>query len=427
MNIIKKEKIFYGWFIVLAGIIITAAGIGVFNSANSVSVKPICDELNLSRGEFTLHRTIITLVGAFLMPLYGKIIKTHGVKKMFLISTISLTLVTIGYSFAAQLWHFYVIAAINGIFVNGLNFMTVGIMVSQWFDDKKGFAMGLSYCGSGIGSAIMVPIVGQMIEQVGWRWSYRGIALIAALILIPTVLFIVKERPETMGLKPYIDKNKSAEELLKEQNAFAGITFKQALRTPTFWMLAVSFLLISICAGGPNTHTVPYLTDIGYTTAFAASVLSLTMIALTVGKVILGFIFDRFGTLSGSLFVAICCLGYPLLAMAALNPAAPWAYAVLLGLASCGFSVPVMVLITKYFGSKDTATLFSVCSMITTFGTSASVPLMGIIYDISGSYKWAWIMLFTFAVIITICLIGANVTSRKIIAKYQVIESEELK
>ena len=425
MNIIKKGKIFYGWFIVLAGIIITAAGIGIFNSTNSVFVKPICDELNLSRGEFTLHRTIITLIGAFLMPLYGKIIKRYGIKKIFLTSSVSLALVTVGYSFATQLWHFYAIAAINGVFINGVNFMVVGIMVGQWFDDKKGFATGLAYCGSGLGAAIMVPIVGQMIEQFGWRWSYRGMSIIAVLILIPTVLFIVKERPESMGLKPYTDKNKSTADTLEKQGAFAGIAFKQALRTPTFWMLAVSFLLISICAGGPNTHTIPYLTDIGYSPAFAASILSLTMIVLTAGKILLGFIFDRFGTLSGSLFVAVCCLGYPLLAMAALNPAAPWAYAVLLGLASCGFSVPVMVLITKYFGNKDIPILFSVCTMITTFGTSASVPMMGAIYDITGSYKWAWTLLFIFAVIITICLIGANITSRRITAKYQTNESEE--
>ena len=424
MNIIKKGKIFYGWFIVLAGIIITAAGIGIFNSTNSVFVKPICDELNLSRGEFTLHRTIITLIGAFLMPLYGKIIKRYGIKKIFLTSSVSLALVTVGYSFTTQLWHFYAIAAINGVFINGVNFMVVGIMVGQWFDDKKGFATGLAYCGSGLGAAIMVPIVGQMIEQFGWRWSYRGMSIIAVLILIPTVLFIVKEHPESMGLKPYTDKNKSTADTLEKQGAFAGIAFKQALRTPTFWMLAVSFLLISICAGGPNTHTIPYLTDIGYSPAFAASILSLTMIVLTAGKILLGFIFDRFGTLSGSLFVAVCCLGYPLLAMAALNPAAPWAYAVLLGLASCGFSVPVMVLITKYFGNKDIPILFSVCTMITTFGTSASVPMMGAIYDITGSYKWAWTLLFIFAVIITICLIGANITNRRIIAKYQTNESE---
>jgi len=359
------------------------------------------------------------------MPLYGKIIKRYGIKKIFLTSSVSLALVTVGYSFATQLWHFYAIAAINGVFINGVNFMVVGIMVGQWFDDKKGFATGLAYCGSGLGAAIMVPIVGQMIEQFGWRWSYRGMSIIAVLILIPTVLFIVKERPESMGLKPYTDKNKSTADTLEKQGAFAGIAFKQALRTPTFWMLAVSFLLISICAGGPNTHTIPYLTDIGYSPAFAASILSLTMIVLTAGKILLGFIFDRFGTLSGSLFVAVCCLGYPLLAMAALNPAAPWAYAVLLGLASCGFSVPVMVLITKYFGNKDIPILFSVCTMITTFGTSASVPMMGAIYDITGSYKWAWTLLFIFAVIITICLIGANVTSRRIIAKYQTNESEE--
>jgi len=413
---IKKEKIFYGWIIVFASIIVTSVGIGVYASTNTVFIKPICDSLGFSRGEFTLHRTIITLVGAFLMPLYAILLRKFKIKQILLISAVFLSITTFSYSFASQLWHFYVIAAINGLFLNGAHFMIVGVLVSRWFIDKKGFATGLAYCGSGIGGAIMTPIAGQMVESMGWQWSFRALAIIGLTLLLPIVVLLIKESPESIGLKPYRNENRS-ENKDTQQIDISGITFKQALKNSTFWLLAIAFFFISILASGPMTHTIPFLTDIGYPLAFATSVFSFLMILLTIGKIGLGMVFDRFGALLGSIFVGICCITFPLLAMIASTPVIPWLYAMFFGLATVGFTVPVTVLVTKYFGSKDFATIFSVLSMITTFGSSIAVPFMGIIYDNTDSYDIAWILLFIFAIISTFCLISAYFTSRKLIKK----------
>ncbi len=64
------------------------------------------------------------------------------------------------------------LAFINGIFFNAVSFMVIGILVSYWFEDKRGFAIGLAYSGSGLGGAIMVPVVSRVIELVNWRFAY---------------------------------------------------------------------------------------------------------------------------------------------------------------------------------------------------------------------------------------------------------------
>lgn len=411
--IIRGKEIHYGWITVLAGMLITSVGIGAFFSTNSIFVKPVCDELGFSRGEYTFHRTLVTLVGVFMLPFFGKLVRRVGIRRMLLVSTVVLSLLMMGYSLTTELWHFYALAVINGVFMHGLNFVIVGMLVSEWFHDKKGLATGLAYAGSGIGGAVMVPLMGQFIEAFGWRWGFRFIGLMGVVLLIPVILLLVRNNPESMGLRPYVDPANAHKQEGDADVATSGMTLQQALRTPTFWLLTGSFFLIAISAAGPNTHTVPYLTDLGYSTVFATSVFSFFMIVLTAGKVALGGLFDKFGTLLGSLFVGITCMAFPILALFAQNPAAPWAYAFFLGLASSGFSVPVTVLVIHHFGRKDLPLIFSVSNMVTTLGSAASVPMMGFIYDATGEYRVAWLVLAVCGVLLTAGLVAADLSGRR--------------
>lgn len=409
----KSNKIFYGWIIVLASLLITMTGLGAINSMSGVLVKPVCDDLGFTRAEFSFYRTIITLVGTFLMPLYGRLIRKIGVKKVMLVCSVGLSTTTFLYSFSTQIWHFYLIASINGLFLNGLSFMSVGILIRNWFEAKQGLATGIAYAGTGIGAAIMAPIVGQIVTGMGWQAVFRVIGVIVILIGLPTVILLVREKPEDMGLTAYRGKNDDAGDK-NTGSGFTGITFQNALKTPVFWMLMIAIFLLAIMAAAPNVHSVPYLTDIGYSTTFAASIVSAIMIMLTVAKIVLGVFFDRFGSLAGSVFLSICCVLFPLLALVAGNPGVPWIYAVFYGMASSGASVPIAILASKYFGNLEYATIFSVFSMVSTFGQSFGAPIMGAIFDTSGSYYGAWIMLFVFAIVITVTLVGANISSRKI-------------
>lgn len=317
----RLKSIHYGWVIVAASIIILAVSVGMFNSTNSVFVKPVCESL--------------------------------------------------------------------------------------------GFAVGLAYSGSGLGGVIMIPIVSYIIELTDWRSAYRFMGIVGLAILIPTIFFLIRERPEDLGLKPFISSNGNNKGEDETEKPSFNLSLGEAIRTSRFWLLIVAYLFIAAFASATNTHSAPYLSDIGYTTAKVSAVISLFMMFLTVGKIILGVIYDRFGTMIGNIFVAICSIIFPITALLSHIPAVPWIYAVAVGMASCGLSVPLSILITKYFGQKDYPTLFSIFTMVTTLGSSASVPLMGAVYDYWGSYRLAWFVLLILSMIITISLVGAEISYRK--------------
>ncbi|NLY51583.1 MAG: MFS transporter [Firmicutes bacterium] len=411
-DFMERYKFFYGWKIVAASAIILAVSLGMYKTT-SVFIKPVCESLGFGRSEFTLHRTIITLTNAFIVPVYGMAIKRFGVKKVLLIGASMLSLVTIGYSFANHLWHFYVLAFIYGIFYSAAHFMIIGILINCWFKDKREFATGLAYSGSGLGGAIMIPVVSRAIELVNWRFAYRFMGVLALAALIPITLFFVKDKPEDVGLKPYtLPREETGEEKQTKRSAF-NMSLHESFQTSRFWLLSTAFFLISAFAAATNTHSTPYLSDIGYPTAMVSAVISVFMVFLTIGKIILGAVYDRFGTMAGNALVAISSLIFPVAALLSHLPVFPWIYAVSVGLANCGLSVPLSLLITRHFGFKDYPMIFSIFTMITALGASISVPLMGAAYDYSGSYRPAWIALFVLSVIISVCLAASEVIYRR--------------
>lgn len=119
--------------IVAVSIVSMMLGCGAFTGAAAAYIAPVCAQMGFAKGEFTLYRTIVSLLGALLMPVFARLIRKMGVKKVMLIGLIGNALAYALYSFAGALWHFYLAAALEGIFTNGISFLTIGVLINSWF------------------------------------------------------------------------------------------------------------------------------------------------------------------------------------------------------------------------------------------------------------------------------------------------------
>lgn len=397
---LRKHRLFYGWIIVFACFLITFAGLGLINSMSGALLKPICSSLGLGRGEFALHRTIATLIGALCLPVYSKAMKRLGLRTVLLLCSSAVAILTFTYSYATNIWHFYLIAILNGAFACGPSFMTAGFLINNWFEDKRGFALGVAFAGAGIGSAAFIPIVSALAETGSWRFVYKFVAVAVFAVLIPTVLFLIRERPADMGLLPYRRRNKTISETAAA-GPKAESSLREIVRQPIFWLLTVSFFLLAIISGGPNFNAVPYLTDIGYPTTFASLVMSALMLTHMLGNIFLGSFFDRFGMLTGVILLSLCCIVFPLFALNARAPACVWLFALFYGPASAGFIVPAALFTSYYFGGKSFASIFAAINMAAQIGIALSGPSMAVVFDAFGSYYWSWIMLFVLGILLS--------------------------
>ena len=407
---IFSKKVFYGWIVVLCSVILLAFAVGMLNSSSSMFVKPVCETLGFSRAQFTFYRSIVVLVSSLTMPLFGKIIQRVGVKKVLATGALMLGFVAVGYSLSTNLWQFYLFAFVNGLFYNCIYFLSIGVLISSLFKGKKGLAMGLAYSGSGLGGAVLIPLTGYMIELAGWRWAYRFMGISIIVILLPIIIIFIKNVPADMGLEPLApDKSEQRYSPIVD----VSYSFREAIRSLKFWLLVTAFFFLNFFATGINAHNAPFLSDLGYVTTFVASVISLYMISLTIGKIVLGSVYDRFGAMVGNLVISVFCLGFPIFAYLSFIPAMSWIYAVFLGMASAGVSVPVAILVIRYFGEKDFPPIFSFLMMVSSVSPFFSIPAMGAVYDFTGSYRPAWFVYFFCSIIITCCLIGVEMLHRK--------------
>lgn len=408
----EKKKPFYGWVIVAASTIALTMCNGIFGGTSSAFVEPVCSQLGLARGEFTLYRTIISLVGALLLPVYAKMLRKLGVKRVLLIGAAGMVLAQLLYSFANSLWHFYLIACLEGLFTNGISFLSIGIVLNSWFIDKRSTVTGIAYAGTGLGGALFLPLINQVIGRFGWRWGFRCNAAAAAAVLLPVILLLMRDNPQKMGLAPY--ESPGAERGQKAEPVQAGgVSLGSAKKTAPFWLLLAGIALMSMCCSGPYTHNVAFLTGIGYTAAFASLVTAVYLGFLTIGKVISGGLFDRLGVLRTTLLLCAACAGFPVLALFCRVPALTWLYALLLGLTGSGPSVGISALVRHLFGDRDFAAIFSWVSIASTLGSAAAPPLMGVIYDATGSYTAAWALWLAFAVLTAACLTGALFSAKR--------------
>lgn len=413
---ISRLKLHYAWVVAFAGLLITGTGIGIFNSCNGVFIKPVCEELGFERSEFTLYVSLSSIVCVVLMPLFGNLFNRFGFRKIAFTGSAVTGLVLIGCSFSSTLWQFYVLGLISGIFINGIGVMAVGILINKWFIDKKGIATAIAYCGSGLFAAFVIPISNSIVESAGWRWGYSFQGIFALCVLLPVIAFVVRDKPEDVGLKPYRTVQKGEQEnpsALPTPEGMRGLTYGQALRSASFWFLAFSMLFITMGQTGPHGQTVAFLSDVGYPTPYVSAVSSGYMILLTVSKLVLGTVLDKLGSLKGSLLICLCYVLFPIAALLVALPAMPWVYALLLSVVSSGPTILGTILTADYCGRRDFSKIFSIVSMFCYTGVALSSPLFGKVYDIQGSYDLAWYLIIGLALLITVCLLGAYKMKKK--------------
>jgi MFS family permease len=191
-----------------------------------------------------------------------------------------------------------------GIGVALSTLLPASMIVANWFQEKRGIAMGVTIAGVAFGGMLMVQVVTAVIRLSGWRAAYVAIALPIVLIVIPIVALIIKTHPP--GHAPGSEAARAAQLVASEID---GFTLAEAARTRSFWLVALAGFLFAFTVYGILTQLVVYLLGVGYRPATAAIVLSLTLGLNGMGKIVSGHVADRIGArLSLALaFAGIAC------------------------------------------------------------------------------------------------------------------------
>jgi MFS family permease len=401
----SSKGIFFGWWVVLTaitGMALSVAPIAILSLG--LFMKPLSAEFGWDRGDISLAITLAALSLSLSMPIAGRMVDRFGPRHVLYPSILLLGVVVASlYFLTDSILHLYLCFIGIGIAGSGTGGVAYAKVVTNWFNRRRGLALGMTMAGVGLGNAIVSPYSQFLIEQAGWRLAYVGLAATMIVITIPLVWLVLKESPEQMGMQ--IDGNlDTATDNNKQQIQVYGLTADEARGSRTFWIMLIAFVGIGLGVNGLGIHLVPMLTDWGMTAASAALVYSVSGICTIIGRVSAGYFADRFFAPYVAMFFWACAICAILLLIIGVTGPAAILIGVMIGLGSGGNPNIIAYLISRYFGTRSYGELYGLIYGIHIIGSGLSPLGLGVGFDMMGSYTAVLIIYGSF-IALAICML----------------------
>lgn len=347
----------------------------IANLTVSGYIRPIEAEFGWSRVDVSFAFTIVAYMIVLVSPLQGFLVDRFGPRKVVLTSIplFALSLAAI-YFTPPNIYVYYTLWAIVPIAAIGLWPLGYLQAVTPWFDRKLGFSLGCANAGIGVGSTLLpMFVIGPIIAAYGWRHAVLTIAALVLFVSWPIVAYCLREPT-------------AADAVRKQAVKPFGLSFRDATREPTFWVLNAGFFLLGVTATSLVTQQAPLLQDAGWTAAETARLQTTFGFGLLFARVAVGYVIDHIFAprvlTTVSIGGALACILY------AVYPDVGYVSALLIGfLLGAEFDV-LAFLIKRYYGTIAYGRLYGVIFGVFYLGSGIGIWGLPKLREISadGSY-----------------------------------------
>ena len=403
-----KDRLFYGWVVLIAIAIIGTVFLGVYSSFG-VFFKVLASEFGLLRATTSAIVSVQAVFGGIFAFLGGWAIDRYGPRIIIGVMGSFAGLGLLLTSQTSSAWQLFITYSLLLAVGTGAIYVVILSIALRWFSKKQGLAVGIASSGGGVGLIIMPPFVTYLIASFDWRTAFIILGLITLLIVLPLSRFLRRD-PHTIGALPNGVKSTPTDEEGAQpktrENSFQtdGLSLVQAIRTRSLWLFISTWLLWSFSMLLVSIHIVPHATDIGFSDAQAATILSLFGGSAIVGRVLLGILADRTGR---KLTAVICFLfqaGALLWLLWAQELWMLYVFALVSGFITGGVVPIITTLVGDTFGLHRIGTILGVLEVGFAVGAALGPFIGGLIFDIKNSYSLSFIIVAVTMVVGTVCI-----------------------
>jgi MFS family permease len=391
---------FYGWIIVAVTFVTMAIGVNA-RTAFSLFFPPIIDEFGWERGITAGAFSFGFVVSAAASPLIGRLMDRFGPRAVMELGVALMAGGLLLAPLTTRPWHLYVtIGVLVGAGSICLGYSGQSLFLPNWFNRRRGLAIGLAFAGVGVGSVTLLPWVQLMIEQTGWRTACTAMGLLVLVVLAPINL-LLRKRPEDIGLRADGDAAPSASSAKPVSNAvdpdWAAIdwTLSRALATSRFWWLATGYFGGLYIWYAVQVHQTKYLLDIGFSPSVAVWALGAVSLLGIPGQILLGHVSDRVGR---EWIWSASCLGFAICfaALIALShyPTLLLVYVMVLAQGALGYGLTSIMgaVVVEIFQGRHYGSIFGTIMVAALAGGAAGPLVTGVLHDLSGNYTLAFLI-----------------------------------
>jgi sugar phosphate permease len=362
--------------------------------------------------EFGWSRTMVTSGNALsklvVGPLFGFgagwIVDRFGPRRLMMAGILMAGVALIGLGAISALWMFYAFYLLNALgYVCG-GPLPNQVLVSRWFDKTRGRQMGIAYLGIGIGGALVPILAVWLTTHLGWRGSLQALGVLIVVIALPLAYFVKEQPPET-------EEQKTLGKGVPDRKVVASI--QSVLRNPAFYLLALGSMCSIAAVGGTNQHLKLFLSlDRGYSQADAARVISLVLACSIAGRLLMGWLADRWQKKTVMLLIYLLVAASIPLLLAGGTRTPIYLFAMVFGVALGGEYMIIPLMAGELFGVHVLGRVLGI--VLTADGVAeATAPMfVGYLRDSNGTYNVGFYTLVGAALLGAVAI--ALLPSRKI-------------
>lgn len=413
--LVKKLSSAYAWVILGIFFLGLLASHGVRSSFGAY-VNPWETDFSVSRTVVTSISTLSFIVYAIAQPLSGKLNDSLGGRIVPSFSLILIGLCFLLSSVASQIWQLFILyGVVLSLGVAGSSNVIVTSILSNWFKEKRGFALGLAVSGMAVGQLIVVPASLFLIENYSWRISLRIIGIIILVAIVPLMVIFVRSKPEELGLRPYGDTSADNDIPVKERQAKVPqktASLFSVIKLKSFWKLAAAYFVCGFTdVGIIGTHLIPYTQGKYFNTATVAATLSTIAAFNIIGSIVTGHLSDRYNRSRqlGIIFAVRAATFIFLMSIKSSWLLIP--FAVFYGSTEMASIAPANSLAVNLFEKYPIGTIVGLISLSHQLGGAVGSWIPGLIYDISESYVIIFVL--SSVLLIAVSLISLSIPEPK--------------
>ena len=348
-----------------------------------VMIGPLEREFGWPRAQISAGMLFIAVLALAAGPVIGSLVDRFGPRRIGLAGIFvycpGLACLSLATSDILSWWGLWLLLACGALTIMPMVWISI---LNGYFFKSRGLALAIALSGTGMGAAIWPMATNILVEAHGWRMAYVGLAAIGAVAVFPAAFLMFREHPSH-----------------RRSDRYAGAAGKAGARrqmaSMRFFKLAAASIVFAVANGTLTQNMVPVLIGEGLTPAKAAATAGLLGIGSITGRIVGGFLLDRF---NGNVVAAGSCV-LPLVSVAILLGAEgsqAWAAAAALVM---GFAIGAELdcnayLVGRHFGTRYFGSLFGTINGLLLFGTGIAPVLANLVYDATRSYDLVLYALF---------------------------------